>query len=717
MTDTTITDHAGSPPVRSSRRGLLLGLGAAALTGTAIAVGSVPDAAQAATTAAPTAQSGVTVAELRKRRAKADDVVIVVGHRTAGDMPAVIYRGLSSLEGRAADGGLVVSGAKGTAWVLQHDGVVDFRVFGVLGPKQNADDALDALIADPTVSRIEAHTDLNFVRRHRFTRSDVELDFRGHLVTTEGIEKAGKDDPFAAVMFFQGEVTDVTQEVTVADDIAELSDLYPVSDSSAFRVGDWVTLEVNALTGRWEREVQRLVRVTQIVDGSTIRVGYKTGWALASGRTLTWRIVRPVQRVVVRNMRFFADGADEFTGSHPLAFEYATECDVHRVDAVGTFWPVIMRRWNTHYITEGCSLTNPTSVTWGGAGYLTQQIYCLYGHVVDCRTSNARHLNDFTASAYSLVENCHGDGDDEGPFVTHGQYEHDLTYIGNSGLMTFANSGAAWGSVAKRITVKKHVCTWFVARVKVIDLTLEDVQVIKKASLAGSGMMWINADGAQLRGCSADDTFLITQSSSQSKRPTVIADSRFHFSAANDVTAANVTVPVTIRNTILDGVNGQKFLGTGSLRIEGGSINGQDGASAVTIAATHAVVSGTHVNGVGIVAATGTEQRIDIDAGARFTPGGEGARIARSGSGVLRLAVGQVSSEAADGAAHIALGDGVNHVRVTGASLRGGTLDLAPAAFAGASTLAMTGTVEESVKRVAMPEASDRVVFAGTVVA
>ncbi len=52
---------------------------------------------------------------------------------------------------------------------------------------------------------------------------------------------------------------------------------------------------------------------------------------------------------------------------------------------------------------------------------------------MDCHTTNARHLNDWTASSYGLVENCHGDGDDQGPFVTHGQYEHDLTYVGNSG--------------------------------------------------------------------------------------------------------------------------------------------------------------------------------------------------------------------------------------------------------------------------------------------
>ncbi|WP_245242580.1 hypothetical protein [Streptomyces sp. NEAU-H3] len=212
--------------------------------------------------------------------------------------------------------------------------------------------------------------------------------------------------------------------------------------------------------------MQRLVQVTQRVDGTHIRVNYKIGWDLAAGRTFRWTKVEPVTRSHVRNMVFEGvPDADQLSGSHPVAYEYAVSCDVSGIDATGTFWPVVMRRWCTYFHTYQCQLKNPSSVTWGGAGYLTQQIYCLYGHVEDCHTANARHLNDWTASAYGYVTNCHGDGDDQGPFVTHGQFEHDLVYTGNSGLMTFANSGTAWGGAAKRVSVTRHVCSWFVARV------------------------------------------------------------------------------------------------------------------------------------------------------------------------------------------------------------------------------------------------------------
>ena len=184
------------------------------------------------------------------------------------------------------------------------------------------------------------------------------------------------------------------------------------------------------------------------------------------------------------------DEGGEETGAQPLAFEYAVRCDVRDVRARHTYWPVLLRRHNTEYVTERCSLANPIEVVVGGTGYLTQQIHCLYGKVRDCTTSNARHLNDFTGSAYCMVENCHGDGDFHGAYVTHGQFEHDLTYVGNSGLLSFANSGPTWGSSAKRITVVRHTGFWGIGFAKVSDLTLQDVAVCRTGAYDG-----VNTEG------------------------------------------------------------------------------------------------------------------------------------------------------------------------------------------------------------------------------
>jgi hypothetical protein len=629
------------------------------------------------------------------------------GYAVAGDGGDGLYRYVKK-DAPAVNGGTVLAGPKGGAWLLLHDGVVDFRVFGIMDASVPADDALDAMVADAGIHRIEAHSDLNFVRRHTFTRSRLAFDFGNHLMTTDGIENAGKDDPFAAVLFFRGEVTDAVQESRLGAVVPDLADVFPVADSSFFAVGEWYAAEVNALSGRWERELQRLVQVTQIVDGTHIRVNYKNGWPLGEDRVMTWRWVKPVQDVTVSNLRFLGTGTDEYTGSHPLAFEYAVRCDVDHIHGTGTFWPLIQRRWNTYFTTESCSLKNPTSVTWGGAGYLTQQIYCLYGYVANCHTANARHLNDFTASAYCLVENCHGDGDDQGPFVTHGQYEHDLTYTGNSGLMTFANSGAAWGSAAKRITVRKHVCSWFVARVRITDLTLEDVQVIGKPSLEGSGMLWINADGAQLRGCTASDTLIITQASDNSARQTLIADSHFTFTAPGDLTNASVSTPVTFVDTVLTNVGGLKLGGAGPVTFRGSTMTAPEDAAPIASSSVRLRVEGSTLHNARIAAASGERQVVEV-AGSDVVQKG-GVSVARTGAGELHLTLSDSTFRAEGATPHVSVTSGATHYRAVGNRFEGGALELGDDAFGAGSTLMHTGNVEVGVTRTAFPAEGDRVV-------
>lgn len=725
----TVDDPAPAAPARRS----LLRLGGASLLGAATVLGATTAARADTPTGgngnsnARTTRSVPTVADLRALNPSANDVVLVTGYATAGDGGSLLVRWDA---GSTAEhnGGTVIAPARQRAkgrWHLVHDGTVDFRQFGVLGPDTAADDALDALVGDPAVQRIEAHTDLNFVRRHRFARSDLVLDFGHHLVTTEGIEPAAANDPFAAVLFFQGAVTEEVVTGSLPADLPEQVDILPVPDSAAFTVGQWWAVQTNTRPGGGsaERELMYLLQVTQIVDGTHVRVGYKTGWALAAGRTLTWTRVDPVQRVTVQRMRFRGTGTDQVTGSHPVAFEYATHCDVHAIDAEGTFWPVIMRRWNTTYVTSQCSLRNPVSVTLGGAGYLTQQISCLYAQVRDCRTSNARHLNDFTCAAYSMVQNCHGDGDVQGPFVTHGQYEHDLTYIGNSGLMTFANSGTTWGGRAKRVTVRQQVAALFFARVGVIDLTLEDCQVVKDPSMPDyPSWMWVNADGLQMRGCRVDARFQLSQATAVSARPTVIEDCVIGLSAADGTLpfiAANVTTPVSFVRTTITGLDGAttSWQGTGPLTLTGCTLRGigDDGAGApVPVSATRLTLDGTRLENTGLVLAGAADQELTaVGSGATGGPSG-GAVFSRSGSATRAVTWnldGHTGTADRADLAHIRVTEGVNHYRSTGSTYVGGALDLS--GFAAGSTLLHTGCVERGVTRVAVPPTGDGVLTDG----
>ena len=712
----------------TARRGLLLGLGAAALGG----AGAIGAAAPAEATGQNASVRPVrTVADLGRLKAATGELALAAGYRAPGDAGILLYRGASATTAKP-NGGTVVAGARGTVWVLVHDGTVDFRAFGITGPDRPADAALDALVADPAVVRIEAHTDLNFVRRHTFSRSDIELDFGGHLVTTDGIEPNSHDNPFGAVLFFTGRPTGETIAHALTEAWPELTDAVAVPDASRFPVDSWWAVQSDEVAGGGgdERELQRFVRVTQRIDGGHIRVDYLNGWPLAAGRRLTWRRVQPVERVRVSRMRFVGAGpydgptdgslpdARELTGSHPTAFEYAVRCDVADIHATHTWWPVVMRRWNTHFVTERCSIENPPTVFYGGAGYLTQQIYCLYGHVRDCTSSNARHLNDFTASAYSMVENCHGDGDDQGgnPFTTHGQYEHDLTFIGNSGLMDIANSGGQWGTAAKRITVRDHVCSWFVASTKITDLTLENVRVIARSTFDPAGTLTINADGAQLRGCTAD-LFAVGQRSARSTRPTVIEDCTLTLPKGQVVVQTPVTAPVSFVRCRIAGIDGAVARGSGPLRFVDCDLSGPADGAPFTVAASELTVRGGTIDGVALVATAARDQSVSVDGTQISTTRGSGATIARGdGGSTVAWRIAGVSSSAPSGTAHFAIESGVNHARVTGCRFTGGRLRLPASGFGGASTLVYDGGAEHGVDRT-LPEPTARIILGDIAVA
>lgn len=433
---------------------------------------------------------------------------------------------------------------------------MSFEDYGITGPGQPADDALDAMLADSMIRVIHGYTDLNFTRRHKIHRSGVVLDFHGCRVTAVGIEEARHNDPFGAVMHFQGVKKDCSYTMVLAEGIPELSDILPVPDGSDFPVFSWWQVCVNGLAGREEKEIDKLLMVTEIIDSTHVRVNYKMGWPLEAGRKLTYTGIEPVEDVEIRNMSFVGNvgtpESREAVGAAPIAMEYAVNTRISGIHAIHTYWPVILRRHNLHYITEFCSLSNPTEVVVGGTGYLTQQIHCLYGIVRDCTVSNARHLNDFTGSACCRVENCHGDGDYHGAFVTHGQFEHDLVYVGNSGLLSFANSGPAWGSSAARITVIRHAGCWGLGFAKVSDLTLQDVTIQKTEKYEECGTLRLNADGLQVRGCTAL-SLILTQKSSRSKRPCVVEDCYFTNGVyVEQEGEAAVKNEVVLRNVVTD---------------------------------------------------------------------------------------------------------------------------------------------------------------------
>lgn len=727
---------ASNDTTTTSRRGML------SLAGLSIASGATFALAPTSATAVPQGTADTeftriaTVADLADLEPRDGDVVVVTGYHEPTDGGGMLLRWMAGSTS-SVNGGTVHAGAASAGrWHQLHDGVGDFRRFGIFGADQDADDALAAMVEDPSFHTIQARTPLNFIRRHTFTRSNLTLDFGGNLVTAEGIEpNAQTIKEYGAVFGFAGVRTDQTHTVTLSETMPELSDVYEVNDSTWFSQDAWYEVISDLPPGGFsysaDQELQRLVQVTEIVDARHIRVNYKNGWELAAGRKTNWTRVEPVQRIRIENLDFRGPGGDNVSGAHPISFLYAVNCDVDRVHASRSYWSLCMRGYNTYFETTRCTLNDPVDAAAGGAGYLTQQMYCLYGRVADCHTSRARHLVDFTASAYSVVENCHGDGDFMGPFVTHGQYEHDLTYTGNSGMMTFANSGNKWGSWIKRVTVRKHVGPLFFSgrrgpsiEVKAVDLTLEDVEIIQDPDMFAqpSGYQawgWVNADGLQMRGCRVDDSFHIYQNSSVSKRPTVFEGCTFsqeQYYVGLPFIDATVTSPLQFTRCVIDNLDGETMPVNSGAPLDFSSclISGKAGGTTMTLPSSRITLRDCTVEDVGLALAGNAEQSITISGDTRFSGASpSGAYLRRAAAdGTLTWNLNGYNGAAGEGISHIELTMGVNHYRAVGAAFHGGSLVVTEEAVASGSML-HSACVEVSVNRRDFPETGGAILIEG----
>ncbi|WP_047606417.1 hypothetical protein [Rahnella aquatilis] len=611
--------------------------------------------------------SAGNIMALRNLSAPADRTCAVVfGYHFAGDgAPKLVYWDANSE--REANQGTVISSlktAKGR-WLQLHNGVMDFRQFGIVNRQNAADAALKAMVSDPLIHRIEAHTSLNFISRHRFNRSNITLDFNDQTVTATGLEILAepKDNYLSAIFSFRGLAEEQTSVSVLRDPLPLLSEIYPVEDSDLYPVGQWYCLESDKVSGHWERKIQRLVQVTERIDETHIRLNYRSGWALEAQSQLHWRKVTPVENVCIQNMHYLEKGQLPDSSSQPVAFEYAVYCDVINVHAQGTFWSVIFRRWNTFFRTERCSLTNPPTVSWGGAGYLTQQIYCQYGVITDCTASNARHLNDFTASSSCVVHNCHSNGDSSGAFVTHGQYEHDLRFTANSGILTLANSGESWGQSAARIVVSQHRCSMLTADTHVTDLTLTDVCIYRNVEQENLGILRLNCDGLTVQNCSLSGELTLVQNSQGSIKMNVFENCGFVLDPRHDSTISNLAPddPFIVSHPAAEARN--SINGRSLLYFSHCQFKGTDKDVSLLIKNKEINFNACRLENVSLILTADHPQKIVIN-GDSTLAGDEaaGPLLSRTGEHPVTWRLGPLQSEVTgDNQLHIQITTGINH--------------------------------------------------------
>ena len=125
-----------------------------------------------------TVETAARLLELPAATLHAGDVAQVLGRLVPGDGSWLYRWDPNSTAG--PNGGTVLAPAGMPAagrWLLCHSGTVDARCFGVFAPNVPADDALDPLMADGSLTRLEFATNANLSRRYMLTHRHVPLGY------------------------------------------------------------------------------------------------------------------------------------------------------------------------------------------------------------------------------------------------------------------------------------------------------------------------------------------------------------------------------------------------------------------------------------------------------------------------------------------------------------------------------------------------------------
>lgn len=316
----------------------------------------------------------------------------------------------------------------------------------------------------------------------QINRSDLSLEFEKLTYPTT---ISGGNNALAALIECKGTVTNENlDQYILASDLLEFSEYFPVSDITKFSVGDWIVVS----NGTTPLKINYMCRVLEL-NVDRIKIDYRLGWTLSVGDTLNFKKVNPIQGIDIEFKEIDYQPTDtRQTARAVCLFQYASNCNLTASDKVrNTYWPVLAGRHSHRCSIQNTELQNPQETQGGGDGYLVQWQYSLYCRTENCITFAERHLNDFTMCAYSSVVNCRSFNSEDGGFVTHGNFEHDLYYENNVGLLSFANSGVIFGQRAKRITVNKHVGSRLIAKAGVVDLTLNDVDISDYAEINNDG--------------------------------------------------------------------------------------------------------------------------------------------------------------------------------------------------------------------------------------
>lgn len=301
--------------------------------------------------------------------------------------------------------------------------------------------------------------------------ANCEIDLRGQKILWRGDRKTdgtqgGQYDWNWGVLSFKGEVLS-TISATLSAPLPDGSSTISLP-GHALSVGDHAFVKITDPTagGSALLKFKLLSRHCRVigVSGNDVTFDFRTAFVMPIGSPVTASKLRPMVGITVKNANIEDVSAypyggattdeQKWKGASGIVFENAAFC--HSFGGKFKGIPKVSLEGQGCY---GCSFGNSdldTPKETVSGGYLSKFEDSLYCFAKGLRANNERHVIDFTASSSCVVEQSGSWKTANASFVTHGTYEHDITWRDCWGYMSMAGSGADFGQKNRRMKVERH---------------------------------------------------------------------------------------------------------------------------------------------------------------------------------------------------------------------------------------------------------------------
>ena len=568
--------------------------------------------------------------------------------------------------------------------------------FGVFDAVQSCHVQLKNAIEVPKCRHLDILSDIRLSEMVASERDKITVNLNNQAIYWNG--SAPSEDRSQGMIKFFGKKVGSAQSVSLTENLKEFSTVWPVSDSTQFKKGEFWRVE----NGTSPQKVNYIVEIAGIVDATTIKIHYRLGWELETGDTLTWTKVDPVKHAYVQNSHIIDEtNSTRETAVSPVVLMYAVKCSVENIKGSNTFWPLVFAQFTNRCRVEKLELDNPQSTQTGGDGYLVQWNSALYHRTIDCHSYGDRHIHDVTMGAFGRCVGCTSTNTENGSYTTHGSFEHDQYYESCVGLLSFANSGPEFGQRAKRITVVKHQGEKLFAYSGVIDLTLIDVHI--------SGTAEINVDGFVAKNLTVEGGVSFSAMTNESNRRSMVEGGALVAWAGKGLTQSSMSEMLEFESVVIRDINGHLLLGTGEVLFNDCHLIGTGNAQPLNCFPQRIVINGGTSKDVSFRFTDSTEQEMVVSGGAKISgnPSTETLIDCRKTGGKFKLKLGdcEVSTTNPDCYLYDLTANDDNQTLVevhnVGATLEGGRIRAYDSVFANdKGYLYQKACVEKGVTRI-----------------